>query len=209
MKQNVIIFDFDGTIADSFDFVTGLLIDQAGKSPLTLAERQKLFGGMSIRAMADKLGISLPKKVWLFLHGRREMTKHIAEIRPFPGIETVIKTLHARGYHIFAVSSNRNENIRIFLRQHGLSQYFAGTLGSASIVGKTMALRILLWQREVRAENCTYIGDEVGDMSAANRLHIRTVAVSWGFNSVSDLKSKKPHAVVKTPKEILKIFDVQ
>jgi phosphoglycolate phosphatase len=207
MSNNVIIFDFDGTIADSFGFVTEFLVDQAGKAPMALKERRSYFGGLSVRSMAEKLGMPLYQRLWLFFHGRRVMTKHMGEIKPFAGVVEVVKTLHTSGYRLFAVSSNRNENIQIFLREYDLSQYFIGTLGSASIIGKTMSLRLLLWQRGVKAENCVYIGDEVGDIEAAHRLHIRTVAVSWGFNSVEALVAQNPAALVHTPSELLKVIN--
>jgi phosphoglycolate phosphatase len=206
MSKKVVIFDLDGTLADSFDFVTSYLVQQAGRADMTSEQRKEQFAGLSIRTMAERLNFPWWHRLWLFFHGRRVMTKNINKIKPFPGIETVVKTLHGQGYELFAVSSNRNENIRLFLKQHGLMQYFSKTQGSASIVGKTMVLRKLLWQREVSAANCTYIGDEVGDMDAARRLSVRTVAVSWGYNDVSALAAKKPFAIAKTPTDILKIL---
>ncbi len=209
MSRKIIIFDLDGTLADSFGFVTKYLAEQAGEPGMTLEERKKQFGGLSIRNMAEKLGIPYWRRVWLFFHGRRVMTKNITKIKPFDGIEPVLRELHEQGYEFFAVSSNRNENIRLFLREHGLLDYFSKTQGSASIVGKTMALRKLLWQREVSAKDCVYVGDEVGDMVAARRLHIRTVAVSWGYNTVSALGARKPSAIAKTPADLIKILGVK
>ncbi len=206
MNERVIIFDFDGTIADSFDFVTTYLMNQAKAAPLSLKEREKLFGDLTIRQMTDKLGFSLLQKVWLLFHGRRDMTKHMDEIKPFPGIIEVIKKLHAKGYRLFAVSSNRNENIQIFLRLHGLDGVFSGTLGSASMIGKPRALRTLLWHREIKARNSSYIGDEVGDMEAAKNLRINTVAVTWGYNSEHALKTKNPDHIVHKPSDILKLY---
>jgi phosphoglycolate phosphatase-like HAD superfamily hydrolase len=209
MEKRVIIFDFDGTLADSFDFVTALLVEQAGKPTMDLEARQKMFGGLSIRQMAEKLGMSFWRSLWLFFYGRRVMTKHMREVKPFPGIESVIKSLHAQGHLLFALSSNRNDNIQIFLREHGLAKYFAGTLGSASIVGKKKALRTLLWRREVKAANCIYVGDEVGDIDAASHLGIATVAVAWGFNDISALAAKKPSAIAESPTDLVKILDTK
>lgn len=207
MSRKVIIFDLDGTMADSFDFVTQYLTQQAGKKASTLAERARQFAGLSVPAMAIKLGFPVWRRIWLYFHGRRAMTENIKNIKPFPGIEEVIKDLYSQGYVLFAVSSNRSENIKLFLRQHGLERYFTNIQGNASIVGKTITLRKLLWQRAVDAADCTYVGDEVGDLDAARRLHIRTVAVSWGYNDAAALAAKKPFAVAKTPGDLIKIFD--
>ena len=65
-----IIFDFDGTIADSFDYVAGFLESHVRKQhALTEAEKQKLRG-MTMRQMAHHLGSPTWKLPWLFVIGR-------------------------------------------------------------------------------------------------------------------------------------------
>ena len=206
MNSSIIIFDFDGTLADSFDFVSDFLTRQAGKEGLKLEERRRRYAGLTMWEMAQKLRIPLWRALWLFFHGRRVMTRHINEIKPFPGMRQVVKTLHGGGYQLFALSSNRNANIQIFLKQHGLEEYFTGTQGSASILGKPLALRRLLWHYNLEAQDCVYIGDEAGDIEAAHRMHMHAMGVTWGYNNTRKLKQAKPYAVVDTPAELVSVL---
>ena len=207
MKMSAIIFDFDGTIADSFAYVTQFMAQQAGKPGLTLRERQQQFAGLSIRGIMDKLDKPLWWGLWMFFYGRRVMSKHMDEVKPFAGIEEVLQALHAQGHELFILSSNRNQNVRLFLDQHRLTSYFAHTQGNASILGKSSALRRLLRRRRIKAADCFYIGDETGDLNAANRLNVRGVAVTWGYNSARELTADKPFAVVDTPGQLLQVLN--
>lgn len=204
--RGTIIFDLDGTLADSFAFVSRFIAQKGGESGLTLAERRRQFQGLTMRGMAGKLGISLRRQLWLFFYGRRQMTKQIGRIKPFEDVEDVIKSLHSQGYALYALSSNRNKNIQLFFRRYGLAQYFTATQGSASLLGKTLALCVLLWRHDLRAADCFYVGDEAGDLKAARRLHIHAIGVTWGYNELEALSVEKPYAIAKTPDDLVKIF---
>ena len=206
MSQGNIVFDFDGTIADSFEFVSGFLADKGGHSDWTLDERRRQFAGLTMREIADKLGIPIWQAIWMYFYGRRVMTRHLTEVKPFAGIVSAIKDLHEKGYALYALSANRENNIQLFLEQHKLAQYFSGMQGSASIIGKTLALRRLIWRHEIEKSECIYIGDEAGDMRAARRLHVRGIAVTWGYNKEPKLRIEKPYAIANSPSELLKIL---
>src|SRR5579863_1105359 len=109
----------------------------------------------------------------MFFYGRRVMTRHMNEVEPFAGVGDVLRTLHGQGHQLFILSSNRNENVQLFLSQHGWLSYFSRTQGNASILGKSVALRVLLRRRRLAVTDCFYIGDEIGDLEAAQRLGIR------------------------------------
>lgn len=206
MSNRTVIFDFDGTIADSFAFVSQFIAAQGGKPDLSQKERQKQFGGMTMREMAKKLNIAKVRQLWMFFRGRRLMTLHIGDIKPFVGIEVAIKSLHDQGYTIFALSSNRNKNIQLFLQQHELSSYFAKTQGNASILGKRHCLRKILEQNHLQPQDCVVVGDEVGDMRAARRLGIPAVAVTWGYNDAKTLQAENPVAVANKPVDLVRVF---
>jgi phosphoglycolate phosphatase len=204
--MSAVIFDFDGTIADSFDYVSDLMARKAGQPGLSLAARQKRFAGLSIRGMMFELHKSHLWGLWLFFYGRREMTGHLSEIKIFPGMDEVIKKLHDMEYQLFILSSNRNINVRLLLDRYELTRYFVHTQGNASILGKGIALRWLLWRHRLNPRDCTVIGDEIGDLDAAKSLAIRDVAVTWGYNAADALKARQPSAIVSTPHELLNQF---
>lgn len=176
-----IIFDFDGTIADSFQYVYGFLCREAGKPADWDAAAAMQYRGISMKAMALKLGIPFWRLPLVYFKGRRSMRQNLMEVAPFAGMPELIRLLHADGNQLFIVSSNSARNVKTFLRTYQLEQCFVGIRGGAGIMGKVSIIRQLLVRYRLRRSQCRYVGDEIGDMVAAKAVGIRAIAVSWGF----------------------------
>jgi phosphoglycolate phosphatase len=203
-----IIFDFDGTLADSFDYVANFLIGSAKHPPLTDTERMALHG-MSMAAMARQLGYRWWRLPGLLLKGRRVMAETVHTIQPFAGMPEVIKKLHAEGHELFILSSNNVHNIHTFLHQHKLHTYFLELYGGIGLFGKAPALRRLLKDQSFEAKDAIYIGDELRDVQAAKSLDMRVVAVAWGFAKTADLEAERPTDLARTPQDLMKILEEQ
>lgn len=199
--MSVIIFDFDGTLADSFPYVSDFLAEQAGVE-LT-AEQRKNLRGLSMAGMCRALGFSWMRLPLLFLVGRRRMSRAIRNLQPIAGMPAVVAKLHADGYKLFVVSTNSTHNVRRFLHHHQLYKYFSGAYGGADVFGKAAALRRLVRQHKLDIEDCIYIGDELRDIQAAESIDMKAIAVSWGFARTSDLEAENPKGVVHHPDELL------
>ncbi|HSH18024.1 MAG TPA: HAD-IA family hydrolase [Candidatus Saccharimonadales bacterium] len=202
-----IIFDFDGTIADSFDYVAGFLERHVRKGrPLTHEEREKLRG-MTMQQMAIHLGSPYWKLPILFIIGRRAMGRAIYDVPIFAGMGKVVEQLHAEGHELMIVSSNNNRNIKRSLKQHHLYKYFTDIYGNAGFFGKQRAIRRVLWRNSYKPQEATYIGDEVRDVVAAKAAGIQVIAASWGFDHAEILEQHKPTAVAHTPQDIVRILE--
>lgn len=203
----VIIFDFDGTIADSFDYVAGFLERHVRKShELTPDEKQKLRG-MTMRQMAAHLGSPRWKLPWLFIIGRRAMGRAIYDVPIFAGMGKVIEQLHAEGHELLIVSSNNNRNIKRSLKQHHLYKFFTDIYGNAGFFGKRRAIRSVLWRNSLKPEDAYYIGDEARDVVAAKAANVRAISVSWGFDEAHILEQHEPTAVAHKPNDIVRILE--
>jgi phosphoglycolate phosphatase len=200
-----IIFDFDGTISDSFDFLTGFLAAEAKAGPLSDAQKRELRS-LSMAAMARHLGCGWWKLPLLLFKGRRQMGKVIDQLKPFSGMSEVIEKLHAEGHELFIVSSNSVGNVRAFLCHHGLYEYFLETYGGIGLFGKAPALRKLLREQHLKARNAIYIGDELRDVQSAQSIKLPVIAVTWGFARPADIVALKPTAVAETPADLLRIL---
>jgi len=201
----VIIFDFDGTIADSFDYVADFLAAQA-KLHLNDEDRMSLRG-MSMIAMARQLGYRWWQLPILFLKGRRQMLHVVIKLKPFRGMPDIIRKLHNEGHELFLLSSNSVRNVHRFLHHHRLHQYFLEIYGGVGLFDKAPAMRRLLKEHKLEAKNAIYVGDELRDVEAAQSIGLRVVAVSWGFARTQMLKDQKPTALVTTPEELMSVLE--
>lgn len=200
-----IIFDFDGTISDSFDYVAGFLAAEAGRAPLSDEQRLELRG-RSMLDMARQLGHPWWRLPGLFWKGRRLMRRAIKHVSPFAGMPEVIEKLHAEGHELFIITSNTVANVRAFLREHKLHTYFLEIYGGV-VVSKAPALKRLLKEQQLEAKDAVYVGDERRDVRAAEAAKLRVIAVTWGFARPSDLEALQPTAIADKPSDLLRILE--
>lgn len=206
-KLKTVIFDFDGTIADS----VGVFIDIARK-----------ISGQNIKIEAEELrslrglirfGQRINTPYWRFplaLSRVRSMVdRKIREIQPFDGMAEVIKRLHASGHQLFIVSTNTRQTIEKFLKFNGLEESFSGVYGSKKYIkSKNRSLKTLLAREKLAPTECIFVGDEPRDHEAAKLSGVPWLAVSWGFASRETLVRLSPEALADSPAELPKIIEL-
>ena len=201
-----IIFDMDGTIADSFDYVADFMASEAGLGTLS-AEQKKELRGLSMVGMARKLGYKWWQGPMLFFKGRRRMHQAIKNLKSFAGIPELIRKLHAEGHQLFVLSTNSLSNVRYFLHQQKIHKYFLEIYGGVGVFSKAPALRELLREQSLDINQAVYVGDEQRDVEAAKAIGMRAIAVTWGFADRNNLKALKPAALADTPAELMRILE--
>jgi phosphoglycolate phosphatase len=201
-----IIFDMDGTIADSFDYVSDFMASEAGMAPLSDEHKHQLRN-MSMVGMARKLGYKWWEGPMLYFKGRRRMHQAIKNLKSFEGIPELIRKLHNEGHELFVLSTNSVRNVHNFLHHQKLHKYFLQIYGGVGVFGKAAALRQLLNDQNIDVKNAVYVGDELRDVEAAKSIGLRAVAVSWGFANRQHLKDAKPTGLADTPAELMSILE--
>lgn len=204
MKHDqVCIFDFDGTIADTFATSIRIFEKMTKKKPYKPAEIERLRGLSGLQLIRE-----LRIRPWLvpfmLARGRAMMRRKMKDIEVFPGVEKVIHELHAQGVPLYIMSSNSPANIRKFLRDQGLADNFIRIYGNVGLFGKSAMLRRVMRQNGLQPQQVTYIGDESRDIEAAKHVNVRIVSVDWGFNSADLLARHKPDVIVHSPRELAK-----
>ncbi len=203
----IIIFDFDGTIADSFGVIVEVF-ETLTKRPRKLTEQEiDDLRGQPMLSIVHTLGVSNWQIPFLLVRGRRMITRRLAEIQPFAGMPGVLEKLHAEGQELFIMSSNSKRNIKKFLKVHHLNTYFVDIKGGVGIFGKPRALRRLIRGNNLQPVDCFYIGDETRDVEAAKLVGTRSIAVAWGFSRQAALEKLEPTAVATEPNDIIRIVE--
>lgn len=195
-----IIFDFDGTIANSMWLILSIgeeLLD-VQVTPEQIEEIRGLSAGQIVKHFHVPL-IKVPK---LLTRGRHIMKDRLHEVSVFDGMPALLHELHTGGYELHIMSSNSASNVRAFLRRHGLNEYFASINGSVGLLTKASALKKLIRKHNLSKNRVVYIGDEARDVEGAKKAHVPIISVGWGYNSPALLKSLKPDFFVNEPAEI-------
>ncbi len=201
-----IIFDFDGTIADSFDYILEMF---EGWYPDKKHYSRKEIDGlksMSIPMIAETLGINRWKLPFLVIKGRRQMSRQLDKIELIKGIDKVIEKLKQNNLNLFIASSNSTKNINEYLKSHNLDIYFSQVHGDISLFNKSNAIKKILDKNNLKPEETIYVGDEVRDIKAAKKAGIKICSVSYGFNSSELLELQKPDYLVNKSQDILKVI---
>jgi phosphoglycolate phosphatase len=207
-RRQAVIFDFDGTIADSFEYVFDFLKKEAGNttnySPKELEELRK----MSMKDLSLYLGVPVWRLLVTYFRGRRVMRSHMEYVQPYEGMVDVIRQLHQDGVLLFITSANSSHNIRHMLRTQGVLSCFRAIRSSAGITGKPALIRQLLIRYRLPKARTWYVGDEVGDILAADRAGVHSLAVTWGFADPQKLREMRPNGVATVPSDISRITEV-
>jgi phosphoglycolate phosphatase-like HAD superfamily hydrolase len=204
MNKQVLIFDFDGTIADTFDLVLEI------SNKLSHRYKFKQIHPTDIAFLKDHtleevirhLNVSVLKIPFILLQSRRELYKQIVNIKPIAGLSPVLRELKKQKFTMGILTTNSAKNVRHFLHSHDLD-VFDFIHSSTKIFGKHKVLRKLIRRKRLDKDNVIYIGDETRDIKAANRAGIQSIAVAWGYNSVRALQKQKPTLLLEKPNELL------
>jgi phosphoglycolate phosphatase len=193
--MNVIIFDFDGTIANTLKLADQVYLELSTRYQLkafTKAEIHELKH-LSFQERLKMHHISVFKLPRMIRRTRQIVSKIILTSEPFPEIKNMIEGLILEGYIITIVSSNSQKNIQSFLSHHQFPP-FETILGNASFFGKDRLLKKLM--RKYPNSKYLYVGDETRDIISTKEVFCPVVAVTWGYDDEEMLKKAEPDYLV-------------
>lgn len=208
MGRQVIVFDFDGVIADSLESIIEIsskLIDRYNhKKKIPKEKAITLMRTKKLQEIFKELGISSIKIFFAIRKIRSELNKEIEYLKPIKGIKRVLREMKKRNFKLGILTSNSKNNVKEFLRKNNL-ELFDFIYSEASLFNKNKVINHLLKKQKLKREEVVFIGDETRDIEAAKKAKIKIIAVSWGYNSKKLLAKEKPDFLVDKPSEIVKI----
>ena len=203
MKKELLIFDFDGTIANTLLIALEILNEIGSEFSIPHIEEHQLVGlkSKSARELIKMSGLSwwqIPR----FLHQARLRFKaHLHKIPPIEGMPEVIESFRTQGCRVGILTSNSEEGVRNYIRTYQLGE-FEFVISPRTIFGKAREIKKILKHNHLSTEQVAMIGDEVRDMVAARKAGVDGIAVVWGFNSPEILQNSNPSLIVHSPAEL-------
>ena len=190
------IFDFDGTLADSFALFFEAYNELAlrhGFRQVTVEEARRLRS-LHARDIMREVGMPAWKLPIVSAEYIGMMRARRGEVRPFAGAREVLEKLRDSSVAVAVVSSNAEDNVRAILGDAAaahVSHYACGM----SIFGKRSHLRKLLRVAGIDSAHAIYIADQAVDFEAARAEGIAFGAVTWGFGDAAHLTQLDPEHV--------------
>lgn len=206
MERRVLIFDFDGTIADTKSLYYRAIYNEVKIFGYKYKDVDKVVDlGLSLKNVLKKLGI--PFLTSWFLHKKimRNIEKYINEVKKCKDVDSIkgIKT------DKILVSNSLKEFIMPILKHLKLEKEFKEIYGAEDFTDKAEFIKNYLEENKIRKRDCYYIGDRAVDVKIARKAGCKSVIVSGkcAWDSRKEILKEKPDFIIDDLKDLKKIVN--
>lgn len=208
-KIGLLIFDFDGVLADSFDTFYPLMHNVMKHIGLSLTPNQYRDFFIDNVHQSIKNFINDENKYASAMKFRNSnYNKYYNEkshrAKLFSGTTKFLEEI-SKDYVLTIASSGRIDNIKKLLEENGVINLFSEILANTAVSKEGMLKKIMDKFMAV-PEKTIMITDTVGDLMVAKETRLKTAAVTWGFHSHKLLKSANPDFLVSDFKELRNVL---
>lgn len=193
----ILIFDFDGTLADTHE-----LIIQTNQE----AMRRMGFPVLEDQVISRTIGLPLEEGILTMFPqlAKEDLPAWVKTYRAifdelktriipglFPHVKETLEALHARGYVLTVASSRLSLSLNDFLRDMGIAPFFSYVLGADNVsAAKPDPEPVLKTLRDLhfRADEALVVGDMPVDILMGKRAGAFTCGVTYGNSDREALK---------------------
>lgn len=205
-----LLFDFDGTIADSLHLgwkIANIIAPHFGHDAFSEEEFEH-FRSLPITRILKELHVPLYKLPLAIKMALSEYRHLVHELEPCKGIIGMLEQLKNMQIPMALLSSNTGENLNLFLKRLQI-EAFEWVEGTSGILRKQHRIKQQIKKHKLDPKQVIYVGDETRDIDAAKKCGLKVIAVTWGFHTVEYLSSHNPDYLVHHPDEIVEIARLQ
>ena len=212
----LLILDFDGTIADTFDTIfdaANLTMDEYGYPRRTREDVRLGIGYSSMYLIKNCMPQSLSSDELLADRVHESYKRHYANTcltckECYDGMLESLLALKEKGYTLAVLSNKLDRFVQSMVRAvlpEGLASMI---MGKTELPAKPDPAAPLLIASELgfSPEESAFIGDSEVDVQTGLNAGMLAVGCSWGYRSRQLLVDTGAHAVLDEPRELLKLF---
>ena len=204
----LIIFDYDGVLADTLDDLIRFGQEACDRLGVKHSVTKDDISNLEVMSFATYgKACEVPKhlvdefvKTNLNLFAEKDSPPAI-----FDGLSEVIHQLSVN-HKIAVVTTNSSQNVHTFLNKHGLDGLVHAIYGVDTPGSKAHKISIAREHFAKNREAVFMIGDALSDIRAAKEAGVISVAVTWGHQSLETLLRGKPDHVVNYPGELNEVI---
>ncbi|MCD4705981.1 HAD hydrolase-like protein [bacterium] len=207
MRNNILIFDYDGVIVDSLDLAMKVFNNTCKKHKINgVADKNEFANLFDENFYKSVIKFGIPKeKINLIINDFKKYFKlYQNKIRLFKKMDIVFNQL-SKNNDIFIVTSNSTETVKNYISEHNIN----GVKDVNGVEdGISKSKKILLIKKKYPKSKIYYVGDTKGDIAEGKEAGVKTVGVTWGYHNKEKISQAKPDFIVSLQKDLLKIFDI-
>lgn len=193
------IFDWDGTLLDSFRADSRAYQAMFRALKITFSDRQ-----LALHYSPDWYRVyraaRIPRRQWNLADNLWAVAYRRENPRLLPGTRAVLKKL-SRCFALGLVTSGDRKRVVGQLRQFGFHALFPVCICSEDAPRRKphpAPLHAALRRMRIRAADCVYVGDTPEDIEMARRAEVRSIGVPGPFPSSARLKSARPDTLLES-----------
>lgn len=213
IKEKILLFDFDGTLADSSEGVFGCVLHALKKMgrPLPDGATLRKFIGPPLReSFQTQCGLS-PQEAEeaVALYREEYSVTGLYKCRMYEGIESLLGRLKEEGFVLAVATSKPEVYARKILEGLHISQYFtfiAGAEFAGERTDKPAVIRYALDSLHASPTDALMIGDRFHDVEGAHAFGMGCVGVLWGFGSEEEFVSCGADLVCADTEELYRLL---
>lgn len=187
MKWKGVLFDLDGTIADTSEGIMHAVeytIDQMGLHSLSEEKIRSFIGPPIYESLKNEYMLNdddTKKATDIFRNAYKE--KFLYEARVYDGIEELLDNLKSEGIKLGVATNKREDYALMLIEQLGLATFFDNIQGSdyQNTLRKREIIELCLAKLNLQKSEAVLVGDTIHDYEGAKQSGVDFVAVSYGF----------------------------
>ena len=213
MHYTSVLFDLDGTLLDTLGDLTAAMnrtLTRHGLPERTRQQMRAALGNGARRLMELSIPAGTDGALFetLLAEYNADYAAHCRiETAPYPGVDALLRQLHAQGRKLAIVSNKPDEAVRA-LR----ADFFADAVPIA--VGETAAIRrkpapdmLLAAMVQLGAERTSTVYDSEVDIATARAAGLPCISVLWGFRDRDALEQAGAQQFAADADELARLLD--
>ena len=184
-----VVFDLDGTLIDSAEAILASFraaFAACGLTPVRGVEPE-IVGPPLNETLRLLAGSEEPALIARLADAFRQSydTKGLLETLPYPGVDDMLRALHAAGLKLSIATNKRIHPTRLIVGHLGWGDIFGSIVAldifTPPLPNKAAMLGHLLAEQGIDTHRAVYVGDRIEDGEAAEANGLPFIAAAWGY----------------------------
>jgi phosphoglycolate phosphatase len=212
-RFDLIIFDWDGTLADSIDWITHCLQHAAEQCGIAIPEAQaaKDIIGLSLNKAMQTLFPEIDQQTQMQLvacYSQRYNSKQMSREDLFPGVYDMLVQLNKSGYQLAVATGKTRVGLQKALQATETEELFCITRCADETASKPdpRMLHEIIQHTHTAKDRTLMVGDSIHDLQMAINAPISAIGVSCGAHSAESLQQYNPLLCLQQSTELLNII---